>query len=777
MKKSINRPLKASPTSRADQLISQIKKTWQLGADRSVEGVLDRALLGLKMVALYVSVFLMIGILPRMISMLFSVEIPEWQQALMTTLISASFAAVLIFRFRELFRVQLKATGEILSSLQKSEAESRKLSLVASHTDSSVVICDISGKIEWVNRAFCKLTEYSFREVVGKRLPELLQGPESVSETIAHIHSRMERGEQIKAEVLQYTKSRRRRWFSVEVNALFNENRELVNFVVIQADITDRRRINDELEKARQVAEDASKAKGEFLATMSHEIRTPLNGIIGMVNFLLASELTPRARNFAELAKRSANLLANIVNDILDFSKIEAGKLELEEMDFNLPGAVNQTVEVLVDRATSKGLKLDSFFAPDLPIYVRGDANRLQQIIINLINNAIKFTKEGGISLTAKRLPAESGRALIRFEVIDTGIGISKEASVRLFQSFSQVDASTTRVFGGTGLGLAICKQLTTLMGGEIGVYSELGRGSTFWFTVNLAEQLQSRIVPQESNQAKVSSELNEQGDICVLFAEDNEINQVVTSEILRSLGLRFEIASNGQEALDATVNKRYDLILMDCQMPIMDGFEATHLIRERERAAENRGEKIPRVPIVAITANAIKGDKERCLDAGMDDYVVKPIDTEKLVAVVKQYVGSKVSSKTEATPNSNSDSFGIPTPQDLEGPVDLNGLSARCMNNNELITMVVLKFKEQAPRDVDNLKQSLQNQDAKTFASIAHALKGAAQMVGALNLSEYAKQLEQLGRAGNLEEANATMDRLANEVTTCVEFLGGASS
>jgi PAS domain S-box-containing protein len=568
-------------------------------------------------------------------------------------------------RYSKVLTVDGKTAGRVWSfrdvtERHLAEITSRRLAAIVASTDDAIVGEDLNGFITDWNFGAERIFGYSAAEMIGASIMRLIP-PERQKEEL-EILSRIRRGERVDHfEPIRLTKDGRQLNCAITVSPIKDSAVHVVGVSKVIRDMTERKRAEQELQNAKKAAEAANQAKSQFLANMSHEIRTPMNGVIGMTGLLLEGDLNPQQRDFAETALASADALLKIINEILDFSKIEAGKLTFELLDFDLVDTVESTLDLLAELAQVKGIELVSEMTPDLPTQLRGDPGRLRQILTNLIGNAIKFTEGGEVVVSISLKSETATHARLHFRVKDSGIGISSEGQRNLFEAFSQADGSTTRKYGGTGLGLAIAKQLAGLMDGEIGVQSKPGQGSTFWFTVELEKQDSSArdLYPSPKNLDCVVSSLGRKNTfrltvpgttviptkpspvfdkVRILLAEDNRVNQKVALVRLKKLGYLADAAEDGVEVLEALRRLPYDLILMDCQMPEMDGYETALAIRQAEQSLECPCPWNAPIYIIAMTAHAMEGDREKCLTAGMDDYLSKPVRVPELQVVLERW-------------------------------------------------------------------------------------------------------------------------------------------
>ncbi|WP_342119787.1 response regulator [Pseudoduganella sp. OTU4001] len=544
---------------------------------------------------------------------------------------------------------------------------------------------------------------------------------------------------------------------------IFGADGEVNGFVTIYHDVTAEKRHEEELEaknqellQAKQLAEAASMAKGQFLSNMSHEIRTPLNCVIGMAYLALKTELDPRQRDYLEKIRFAGEHVLGIIDDILDISKIEAGKMELQHIDFSLGHVMQTLTTVVAPKAASRNLELQFDLDPTLPTMLVGDPLRLGQVLINYTNNAIKFSEQGRIVIRVRRTGGDARGCLLRFEVSDQGIGLSEAEMAKLFVSFQQADTSTTREYGGTGLGLAICKELAHLMGGEVGVHSEHGVGSTFWFTARLgvSSQTMSTLITQLSDAASgllasahttaVKAALQAAR---ILLVEDNDFNQQIAQEMLEQMGATVSIANNGVEALALLEQTAFDCVLMDLHMPQMDGLEATRRIRANPQLAQ--------IPVLAMTATATTEARMRCIDAGMNDFISKPIQPARMYQTIAGWLPRGVLLAGLRQP--------APVVRD-EAAIDLSVLAGLIGGDQQKVRKFALKFLQSTQDGLRDMEAALARGEVQQVRELGHRIKSAARGVGAFGMADLCEALEFLAPgdgAGELARARPMVAQL----------------
>ncbi len=839
-------------------------------------------------------------------------------------------------------------------ALMDSEERFRK---IFSHSNDAIFVVDLKdNSILEANSRAASMLEYDEHELVSMSVFTI--HPTDSQGLLDFFHSVSQRGYGWTDQLTCMTKTGRSLIAEISSSVIEMSGKECM--IALVRDMTERRqreeqlaRVAHELEtknfelgQARDQALEAARSKSEFLATMSHEIRTPMNGVIGMTGLLLETELTRSQKFYAETVRNSGEALMTIINDILDFSKIEAGKLELEIINFNLQIAVEETLDLLTEKAATKGLEISAFIFPDVVPEVRGDPGRLRQVLLNLISNAIKFTDTGEVSIQVLRLDETETEIELRVQVSDTGIGIAPEVQTRLFQAFTQADSSTTRKYGGTGLGLVICKRLVELMNGTIGVESQMGQGSVFWFTMRLEKQ-------DPGQQSRSSSENNFEGmRICcvddhptnryllaqyaqdwgmdavtastpaealavlhagvtrgkpfdlaildfhmpgmdgvtlakaikgdpslaftklillsslgkpedpnalheggfeaylskpvrkgvleqclatvmnqtpkrlskeqpgsesvagvnqpvfqncarILVVDDQQVNQQLAMLRLEGWGHRVDVVSNGKEAVEAVRHVPYDLILMDCQMPEMDGYEATYEIRRLETSHRKQlsireiRERPPRLPIIAMTANAMAGDREKCLEAGMDDYLAKPIKPAQLAEVLVKWIPKQEEPekqrkiedeagevkdkkremedgrrqmengkrKTENGSQATSDEQRETSQVSVTSPINSETVSEwRTLGGPSFVVRMIDQFVHDATACVTRLEEAVERQDQSVIADMAHALKGMSHNMGAESLGELCHFLEHEGTRASAAQLAVKFEALQRE-------------
>ena len=519
-------------------------------------------------------------------------------------------------------------------------------------------------------------------------------------------------------------------------------------------DITARKRIEAELISAKEAAEQSARAKEEFLANMSHEIRTPMNAILGFAQLLQETKLSADQKEYLGAIDTSGQALMAIINDILDLSKIEAGRLTFEYQPFSLGKLLSSLNQIFRGKAQEKGIVLHTSMGPGVPEVLIGDQVRLNQVLINLVGNALKFTEEGEIEIEVKVLQEAAKRVKLMFEVHDTGIGIAPAKQRTIFQSFTQASGDTTRKYGGTGLGLTICKRIVELQGGKIGVNSELGEGATFFFELEFALSDSDEMVSPTEPVESTADHFLEGNELHILIAEDNPMNQLLASRILEQLDVPFTLAQNGQEAVELVQANSFDLVLMDIQMPVMDGYEATRAIRSLGHPVKRE------VPIVAMTAHAFAEERERCFEAGMNDFISKPFKPAELKAILGKISSSRWDNIAE-TPRSAGYQF-----------VDLKDLDELARGKADFRQELIDLFIDEAPKALKKMEDAIENGSAESLRQALHAFKPSVILFHVEHGEKLVVDMHHLAAKGDVEAAIPLFESLSNQVGAAVKEL-----
>jgi len=607
--------------------------------------------------------------------------------------------------------------------------------LILQSITEGICVIDPKGEITFTNRAAKSLLGFNSKDLIGQNYEETLFARPKNEVEFCPIRFALTDGETSHVNTETFFRADKSSFLVEYICVPLIENGQIIGAVLTFEDITERREIEIALAEARDEALKNAQIKAVFLANMSHEIRTPLHGIIGTTNLLAETNLDEKQKKYAEMLKTSADLLLEIINDILDFSKLEAGKLDLETIEFDLRQTVAEVLDVFKILAQKKNLSLLFKLEQTVPQFISGDSNQLKQVLNNLLSNAIKFTEIGEISLKISLKEENKKRLILQFEVADTGIGIDQEVREQIFHPFTQADASTTRRFGGTGLGLTICREIVEKMNGKICVESEVGKGSLFWFTAEFlkAEKFVNVQNTIESEKSEKIEQNEKSKQIKILIAEDNEINREVASAMLKNIGIEAEMVEDGKKALELCLEKDFDLVLMDCQMPIMDGLAAAKAIRNSKKV-----KKQPK--IIALTASSSSEERQKCFAAGMDDFLTKPLKKNELIKTLNKYCFTENPLQNlDLAENLRQHSLAeFIAPETLKNffEIESNG------EENFTFEMITL-FCSNAESGITEIKNALKLKNAELIRRKAHQLKGSSANIGAMKLFELFDNLE----------------------------------
>lgn len=601
----------------------------------------------------------------------------------------------------------------------------QRLSLVASANENGVVFTNATGTIFWANEGFSRLTGYSQEDIIGSTPISLCKGPLSNKESLKEMLRLFYAGENFTTEVIHYKKDGSYFWGRVKGQSVLDEKRNVIQYFAMIEDISEQKRMELDLIEAKDEAEDSSRAKEAFLANMSHEIRTPMNAILGMCGQLKKTVLNEKQRFYLETVNSAAKDLLVVINDILDITKIEAGKLALETIGFRMKDVLTRVTRVMLYKAEEKGIQLSFSLDESVAPVLVGDPYRLNQVLLNLVGNAIKFTPRGSVVIECVASgPLNVGDSqCVRINVKDTGIGMDQHFMDRLFDKFSQEDRSVTRKYGGTGLGMSISKQLVELMNGSIQVKSRKGEGTEMILTIPFIRGQEKDIKQDE----EVVADPTIFGGKKILLVEDNEMNRLIAVTVLTNYGAVIEEVVNGAEALTALKRGGHDLVLMDVQMPVMDGLEATQKIRMEMGLS---------IPVIAFTANAIKGEIDKCFAVGMNDYISKPFEEDKLIRTIMHWTGKKA-------PGKMADSV------QRDALYNLTRLKTISKGNTDFVTKMVALFLQEVPEAAPKMMAAYDNGDFEFIRRTAHRIKSDVDNLGIAVLKTDIREIERLASLG----------------------------